>query len=63
MTARQYKNAIKRLGLSQVRAGQWLGIGARTSQGYALGEHPIPEPTAMLLRLCVRLGLDPAEVS
>lgn len=62
MTARQYKAAIKKLGLAQIPAGVWLGIGGRTSQGYALGEHPIPEPTAKLLRLCVRLKLDPADV-
>jgi hypothetical protein len=55
MTPIQYKTAIKVLGLTQHRAGDWLGIGHRTSQGYALGEYPVPEPTAKLLRLCVRL--------
>jgi hypothetical protein len=39
-----------------------LGIGKRTSQGYALGESPVPEPIAKLLRLMVRLSLDPDEV-
>lgn len=62
MTPTQYKAAIKALGLSQERAGDWLGIGRRTSQGYALGEYPVPEPTAKLLRLVVRLGLRPSEV-
>jgi hypothetical protein len=46
MTPEQYKAAIKKLGLSQERAGEWLGIGKRTSQGYALGEYPVPEPVA-----------------
>lgn len=62
MTPTQYKAAIKALGLSQQRAGDWLGIGRRTSQGYALGEYPVPEPTAKLLRLCVKLKLNPEDV-
>ena len=62
MTPIQYKSAIKALGLSQERAGDWLGIGRRTSQGYALGEYPVPEPVAKLLRLCVKLGLNPEDV-
>ena len=62
MTPEQYKAAIKKLDLSQERAGDWLGIGRRTSQGYALGEYPVPEPVAKLLRLCVRLKLKPEDV-
>jgi hypothetical protein len=62
MTPTQYKAAIKALGLAQEAAGLWLGIGKRTSQGYALGEHPIPEPVAKLLRLCIRLKLEPEDV-
>jgi hypothetical protein len=62
MTPTQYKTAIKALGLSQERAGDWLGIGRRTSQGYALGEYPVPEPVAKLLRLMIHLGLSPDEV-
>ena len=62
MTPTQYKAAIKALGLSQERAGDWLGIGRRTSQGYALGEYPVPEPVAKLLRLMIRLKLKPEDV-
>ena len=62
MTPKQYKAAIKRLSLSQERAGDWLGIGRRTSQGYALGEYPVPEPTAKLLRLMIKLKLEPEKV-
>lgn len=36
MTKNQYRAAIKKLGLSQPRAGAWLGIALRTSQNYAL---------------------------
>jgi hypothetical protein len=62
VTPIQYKAAIATLGLSQERAGDWLGISPRTSQGYALGEYPVPEPTAKLLRLVVRLKLKPEDV-
>jgi hypothetical protein len=62
MTPTQYKAAIKSLGLSQERAGDWLGIGRRTSQSYALGEYSVPEPIAKLLRLCARLKLSPDDV-
>lgn len=63
MTKNQYRAAIKRLGLSQVRAAAFLGVSPRTSQGYALGEYPVPEAVAKLLRLMVRLGLSPDEVA
>ena len=62
MTPTQYKAAIKTLGLSQERAGDWLGIGRRTSQSYALGETRIPEPVAKLLRLMINLKLEPEDV-
>ena len=63
MTPSQYKTAIKVLGLSQHQAADWLGIGRRTSQGFALGEYPVPEPVAKLLRLCVKLKLKPEDVT
>ena len=62
MTPAQYRAAIKALGLSQERAGDWLGIGKRTSQSYALGETRIPEPVAKLLRITVKLKLKPEEM-
>ena len=62
MTPAQYKNAIAALDLSQERAADWLGIGRRTSQAYAIGESPVPEPIAKLLRLTVRLKLEPEDV-
>lgn len=62
MTAKQYRDAIARLGLSQQRAGVWLGVGKRTSQAWALNENPIPEPVAKLLRLVLRLNLKPEDV-
>ena len=63
MTANQYRAVLEQLELSQARAGKMLGVSGRTSAGYATGEHPIPEPVARLLRLCVRLELDPEDVT
>ena len=61
MTPRQYEAAIAALGLSQAGAAKWLGISLRASHGYANGA-PIPEPIAKLLRLMVRLELNPKDV-
>lgn len=63
MTAKQYRDAIARLGLSQHKAAAWLGVSPRTSQGWALNETPVPEPVAKLLRLVLRLQLKPEQVS
>lgn len=57
MTNNQYRTALKRLGLSQRKAAKWIGVSLRTSQNYALGMTPIPEPTARLLRLVINLKL------
>jgi hypothetical protein len=62
MTPNQYRTAISDLGLSQVRAAGFLGVAPRTSQGYALGEYPVPEAIAKLLRLMTRLDLKPEDV-
>jgi hypothetical protein len=63
MTPDEYKRILSRLGLSQVRAGQWLGYHPRTSQAWAIGEQAIPRPVAMLLRLMIRFELKPPDVS
>lgn len=53
MTSQEYRDAIEALGLSQLAAAPFLGISPRTSQGYALGEYPVPKAIAMLLDLLV----------
>lgn len=62
MSPTQYRKAIERLGVSHSKAAKLLGVSLRTAKGYAAGEHAIPEPTAKLLRLMVRLELTPEEV-
>ncbi len=49
MTKNQYRALLAKLAVSQERMARLLGIGKRTSQGYAAGE-PIPPPTAALLQ-------------
>jgi DNA-binding transcriptional regulator YiaG len=62
MTPNQYRTAIAKLGLSQVKAALFLGVSPRQSRRWALGESPIPEGYAMLLRLMIRHGLTPVDV-
>ena len=61
MTALQYKNALKNLGLTQAAAASFLKVSVRTSNGYANGS-AIPEGTAKLLRLMISLELQPKDV-
>lgn len=61
MTANQFRKALDDLSLTQARAAEWLGLSIRAIHGYANGA-PIPEPTAKLLRLMVRLKLKPEDV-
>ena len=61
MTSNQFRTALAALQLSQLEAAEWLGLSLRSIHGYA-NEKPIPEPVAKLLRLVVRLKLDPSEV-
>jgi transcriptional regulator with XRE-family HTH domain len=49
MTASQYRAAFQRLGLSQAKAAELLGISIRTSHGYANGQ-TIPKAIAALVR-------------
>lgn len=62
MTPKQYADAIERLGLSQRRAGRFLGVDERTSRKWIAGDARIPESAAKLLRLMVRLKLKPDDV-
>lgn len=62
MTPSQYRSALKRLGLSQHGAADLLGHSRRSSQGYALGEYPVPECVAILLRLLLAGKITVADV-
>lgn len=63
MSPAQYDSAMAALELlTQGRQAAFLGVSLRTAHGYANGSSPIPEVTAKLLRLMVRLKLAPEEV-
>ncbi len=51
MDHQQYRAALAALGLSQVDAARLLGVNARTSRHWALGERGVPPPVAILLRV------------
>jgi hypothetical protein len=54
MTPTQYRAALKAASLSQERWADCIGIGRRTSLGYALGESPVHPAVEILLRLLVK---------
>ena len=62
MTANQFRAAIKRLDLSQVGAARLVGADPRTGRRWALGERPIPECVAILLRLLLSKKITVADV-
>jgi predicted transcriptional regulator len=62
MTPTEFRDTIAQLGLSQQRAGKWLGVSKRQVQRYAYGERTIPLSFTKLLRLMLKLGLRPDEV-
>jgi hypothetical protein len=60
MTAKQYRDTTKKLGMNLSEAGRFLGVSPRTAATYA-AKGP-PEMAAKLLRLMLRLGLKPGDV-
>jgi len=58
MTANEYTAALNALQLSQASAAKLLGIGLRTSNGYANGR-PIPRSIQLLLELMIKYKIDP----
>ena len=62
MTPTQYRAAIARLGLSQRKAGTFIGVNERQSRRWAAGDAKIPTSVAKLLRLMIRLNLTSADV-
>lgn len=54
MSSQQYRDALEKLGLTQVGAGELLRVGPRTSRRWALDEARVPGPVAILLRLLLK---------
>jgi hypothetical protein len=57
MNAQQYRDALAKLNLTQVAAGELFGVGARTSRRWALDEARVPTPVAILLELMIKKRL------
>ena len=51
LTPRQFKMAIRSLGLSQGRAARLCGYYPGTAKKWASGGRKVPEPVAIILRL------------
>lgn len=62
MTPPEYRAALTALGLSQLAAGRLLGVDARTSRRWALGEREVPPPAARFLRYLIATKANPADV-
>ena len=56
MDANDHHAAIGRLELSQGGAARLIGVNARTSRRWALGDVPLPEPGVRLLCTCERFA-------
>ncbi len=62
MNAKQYEKAIATLGLSQVKAGEFLGISARQSRRLVAGDYPVPRAIVLLLAVMIAKKLSPEKV-
>jgi DNA-binding transcriptional regulator YiaG len=56
MTPDEYREAIAELGLSQGAAARLLGVDARTSRRWAIGERDVPPPAERFLRYLIATG-------
>jgi transcriptional regulator with XRE-family HTH domain len=56
MTADEYREALRQLGLTQAEAGERLGVTRRTSNNYANGRTRIRKDTAAQIRLWIAVA-------
>ena len=57
MSAQQYRDALDKIGMSQISAGKLFQVGSRTARRWALDEARVPVAVAMVLRLMVKKRL------
>jgi len=50
MTPKQFRSALRRLGLNQTEGAKRLGVTPRAVRFWVAGDRAIPEPVAILLR-------------
>lgn len=53
MNQKQYRAALDKLEMTQATFAELLGLDARTSRRYALGERAVPHAVAILLNMLV----------
>jgi len=63
MSSQQFSAALDKLGLSQRKAGPWLGLTSRTAHNYATGAREVSETVARLLRLVINVKLTADEAA
>jgi len=56
MTPDNFRDAIKRLGMSQIAAGRFLGVSGRTARRYCTGDAVISPAEVLLLRSLLHHG-------
>jgi hypothetical protein len=58
MTKKQYREYIKKLGMTQGGAARFLGMSDRSSRRFAAGDD-IPQQTELLLRMMIAKRITP----
>ena len=62
MTPIQFRNALRRLDLTQQGAARLLGADDRTARRWALGERAVPSCVAIVLKLLVAEKITAADI-
>jgi hypothetical protein len=62
MKGREFKRALRQVGLTVYSAAPFLGLSLSTAYRIARGEYDAPESAAKLLRLMVKLNLKAEDV-
>lgn len=63
MTPREYLTILKRHALTQSWAGATFSKTTTSGRRWGLGDHPIPKPVAIVLRLIDRGKITPKDVA
>lgn len=63
MKPKEYLAAIEKLGLTQAKAGEFVGFTARQSRRWISGDYPVPAAVAMLLRLMLKHKVRPDDLA
>lgn len=62
MNKKQYREAIEKLGLSQVKASDFFAVTRKTSPRWARGETRVPGAVAKLLRVMLKYKISVGDV-